>query len=159
GGTIAQFGSVNAYDTGVITIFGTSFNLPFGAISQTSGTLTGTLGDGSPIDVAFARFASGSIVLGKPAPTVSVTAPNSVYDGQPPGVTGATVTGIGSTVLASFGDPSLSYTYYVGATASGTGSTSAPTSAGTYTVVAHWTSNNPTYVNADSAPTNFTIAP
>src|SRR5207302_222914 len=41
--------------------------------------------------------------------------------------------------------------------ASGTGSADAPSAAGTYTVVAHWASNNPLYKSADSDLVTFTI--
>jgi hypothetical protein len=159
GGTIAQFGSLNAHDSSVITIFGSGFSLPNGVVTQTSGSLTGTLGDGSPLNVQFATFNQGEIVLSQPLPIVTVTVAGGVYNGLPHAVTGAAVTGISNVTLASFGDPSLSYAYYAGGTASGIPSASAPTSAGTYTVVAHWTSNNPSYTSADSAPVTFTITP
>jgi hypothetical protein len=49
--------------------------------------------------------------------------------------------------------------YYLGSAASGTGSSTAPTNAGTYTVIASFTSTNANYHNAQSAPLTFTIAP
>ena len=51
--------------------------------------------------------------------------------------------------------PRFSYTYYLGATPLG----GPPTQPGTYSVVAHYTSNNSSYASADSAPAAFTIAP
>ena len=51
---------------------------------------------------------------------------------------------------------SFSYAYYVGNSASGTPSATAPTKAGTYTVVATFTSSDPDYTNG-SAQTTFTI--
>jgi hypothetical protein len=159
GGSVAQSGILNAYGSGVITIFGTGFNLPYGLVTQTSGSLSGVLTDGSSLDVQFATLSHGEIILSPPLPVVSVTALGGVYNGLPHPVTGASVTGIGNVTLATFGDPSLSYSYYAGATVSGTGSASAPINAGTYTVVAHWASNNPKYVNTDGAPATFTITP
>jgi hypothetical protein len=159
GGSVANLGNLSAHDSGIISIFGSGFNLPYGPLTQTTGTLTGTLEDGSAFNVQFVMSSHGEIVLSQPAPTVTVTVAGGVYNGAPHAVTAASVTGNANTVLASFGDPSLSYTYYVGATASGTGSASAPINAGTYTVVAHWTSNNPNYVSADSAPATFVITP
>src|SRR5262249_32898746 len=97
-----------------------------------------------------------SLTVAPATPFVSLGAPRAVYDGSAHGATQATVTA-GNVTLAIAGDTSLSYTYYVGATASGTGSAVAPTDAGTYTVVAHWTSNNSNYADADSAPASFTI--
>jgi hypothetical protein len=48
---------------GVITVAGNSFNFPFGSISTTSGRLTGTLADGTPINAAFSRAGGGQIIL------------------------------------------------------------------------------------------------
>jgi uncharacterized repeat protein (TIGR01451 family) len=90
------------------------------------------------------------------APTVSVTRASGTYNGSPFAITDATVTGTPADgVIARCGDPTLSYTYYSGGTPLG----GAPTHAGTYSVVAHYSSNNPNYTNADSAPSTFTIWP
>ncbi len=108
-----------------------------------------------------ANFIAGTAVFSqtvdKVLPTVGVTAAGGVYNDAAYGVTDATVTGVGGVTLASFGDPSLSYTYYVGSSATGNGSANAPKDAGTYTVVAHWTSDNADYTDADSSPATFTI--
>jgi hypothetical protein len=93
------------------------------------------------------------------APIVSITITGGAYNGLPYSVANAQVTGIGNSNLASFGDPTLTYSYYAGTTASGAGSATAPTNAGTYTVVGHWTSNNALYTSADSPPATFTITP
>ena len=47
----------------VVTIFGNGFNLPFGDITATSGTLTGTLADGAPLNVNFGRASTATITL------------------------------------------------------------------------------------------------
>jgi PKD domain/MBG domain len=65
----------------------------------------------------------------------------------------ATASGAGGIAV----NGSFAFTYYVGGTASGQGSSTAPTTAGTYTVQAAFTSSNPNYDNADSAPVTFTI--
>ncbi len=91
---------------------------------------------------------------GQNTPTVSVTDPSGTYNGQPFAATNASVTYNGTTI-ATFGSPTLSYQYYQG----GTLLASAPTSAGTYTVVAQYTSNNNNYTNATSSPVTFTISP
>ncbi len=54
-----------------------------------------------------------------PSQVVSVTDAGGTYDGSPFAVTDASVTFDGTTI-ASFGDSSLSYTYYVGDGTSGT---------------------------------------
>ena len=65
------------------------------------------------------------------------------------------MTGVGTDgTIASFGDPSLSYSYYSGTTLLA----GAPTAAGAYTVVANYTSDNPNYTDADSSAVSFTIA-
>ena len=51
---------------------------------------------------------------------------------------------------------SFSYTYYVGSGTNGLGSSTVPTNAGTYTVVASFTSNDPNYANGQSGPVAFT---
>jgi hypothetical protein len=91
-------------------------------------------------------------------PFILLSAPGGTYSGFAFSAA-ALVLGANSSPLASPGDSSLSYTYYVGATVSGTGSPTPPASAGTYTVVAHWVSNNPAYASADSAPVTFVISP
>ena len=53
---------------GVITVFGAGFNYPYGPIPDSSGTLTGNLADGSPIDVSFEIYDDASIVLAVPEP-------------------------------------------------------------------------------------------
>ena len=51
------------------------------------------------------------------------------------------------------------FTYYVGASATGTGTSTPPVDAGTYTVVASFTSSDSGYNNAQSQPLTFTISP
>ena len=49
-----------------VVIIGTNFNYPLGYISNTTGTLTGTLANGDPIDVEFIREGNGAILLTSP---------------------------------------------------------------------------------------------
>ena len=44
-------------------IHGSDFNLPFGDITATSGTLTGILADGTPLNVDFGRASTATITL------------------------------------------------------------------------------------------------
>src|SRR5262249_57622832 len=53
---------------------------------------------------------------------------------------------------------SFSYAYYVGSSVSGTPSATAPSNAGTYTVVAIFTSTNSNYSSGGTAQTTFTIS-
>jgi hypothetical protein len=160
-GSVAGAGSLNARGSGVIIISGTNFNLPYGTLAETSGNLSGTLMDGSAINVQFATFDHGTIVLKRPPqPTItSETVTGGPYNGEPYAVTAALAQGTDNKILADFGDPSLSYTYYAGTTVSGTGSATPPVDVGTFTVVSHWTSNNSDFLGSDSLPATFTIAP
>lgn len=58
-------GSLFASTGGVIRVIGRQFNLPFGPLEPFSGQLTGTLADGTPIDVPFLRGNTpvGEIIL------------------------------------------------------------------------------------------------
>jgi hypothetical protein len=98
----------------------------------------------------------------KQTPTVNVTANNSIYNGSPYTVSAVNVAGQNNTTLASLTvDPStLSFTWYLGTDTSGKNlGSSAPKDTATYTVVAHYTSDNPSYSNEDSTPETFTITP
>jgi hypothetical protein len=87
------------------------------------------------------------------APTIAVSAGPFTYDGAAHPAA-ATATGVsGDAVRGSF-----SFTYYSGTSVSGAGSSTPPTRAGTYTVVAGFASNDPNYASADSAPLTFSIA-
>ena len=86
-------------------------------------------------------------------PTVVASDAGGTYNGNPfPAA--ATVKGIGGATIS--GD--FAFTYYVGTSVSGTGSATAPTNAGTYTVVASFTSTNSNYGNGQSAPVTFTVS-
>jgi hypothetical protein len=98
-------------------------------------------------------------------PSVSVTDAGGTFNTNPFPATNASVTGVGTDgTLASFGSSTLSYSYYAGTltTAAQVAAATplaggAPVDAANYTVVAHYTSNNADYTNADSCPVNFTI--
>jgi hypothetical protein len=88
------------------------------------------------------------------APTIAVRAGPFTYDGTAHRAA-ATATGVtGGRVSGTF-----AFTYYAGTGVSGTGSPTAPTQAGNYTVVAHFQSTDPSYASMDSTPLTFTIAP
>ena len=92
------------------------------------------------------------------APTaahVSVTDNGGIYDFAQYPVTAATVTGVGGEgTIASFGSSLLSYTYYTGSTSLGS---TAPTNAGSYSVVATFAGDT-NYQGVSSAPVDFTIS-
>ena len=121
-------------------------------------TYTGlTLGgnDAGDYNLTTASLSDANGEIDPATPTVSVTDAGGTYSTDPFPATDASVTGVRTDgTIASFGDPTLSYSYYSGATLL----TGAPTAAGSYTVVAHYTSNKTNYTNADSSPVSFTIA-
>ena len=63
-------GALVAGDGGVINVYGTGFNFPLGALQPVSGSLTGTLADGTALSVTFNQDfrGAGTIVL-VPEPT------------------------------------------------------------------------------------------
>ena len=71
GGNIG--GLIEALYGSTVDIYGSGFNYKFGQISATSGNITGTLSDGTPINVAFDNFGEGNIIL-SPTPTPIPTA-------------------------------------------------------------------------------------
>jgi len=79
GGAINAAGSgsgvrteIVAEDSSTIFIFGSGFNFGLGDIQSLSGTVTGTLEDGSPIEWRFARDADARIVLAVPEPSSAI---------------------------------------------------------------------------------------
>jgi len=89
------------------------------------------------------------------APTVSVTDAGGTYNGNPFPAVGSAVGVDGKTAVSG----SFSYTYYAGSSASGAPLSGAPFHAGTYTVVAAFTSSDPNYTNGAPAQHTFTINP
>jgi PhoPQ-activated pathogenicity-related protein len=86
-------------------------------------------------------------------PTLAIADASGTYTGQPYAATG-TATGLtGSPVPGSF-----IYTYYTGNTVSGTGTTTAPTAPGTYTIVGSFASSDPAYLNGQTSALTFTIS-
>ena len=56
-------GVIRALDFSATTIVGSGFNFPLGDLSAASGVLTGTLADGTPLDVNFSRASRARITL------------------------------------------------------------------------------------------------
>jgi sugar lactone lactonase YvrE len=87
--------------------------------------------------------------------TVSVSDAGGVYNGSAFAAT-PTVAGTNGVRGASLEGVGLTLTYFVGAQAAGTGSATAPSAVGTYTVVASF-AGSVDYLAAHSAPLTFTI--
>jgi N-acetylneuraminic acid mutarotase len=109
----------------------------------TSGDPQYTNADSAPI----------TMVITPAAPTVTAIDAGGTYNGQSFPAS-ATASGIdGAAVNGTF-----TYTYYLGNSVGGAGTSAAPTDVGTYTVVAAFASSDPNYANAVSDPVTFTIA-
>jgi hypothetical protein len=74
GGSIGRW-VISKYNAQVVVV-GTGFNYPLGYISGASGTLTGTLASGDPLDVSFTREGNGAILLKDPEIIMAVLSPN-----------------------------------------------------------------------------------
>jgi hypothetical protein len=134
--------------------------------SNGSFTVTGshTYGSASqfPIGVTISNFggtatatANTSATINPAAPLLAVSDAGGTYNGSS-FVATATAVGVdGKTPVAG----SYSFSYYSGTSASGTPLVSAPSSAGTYTVVATFTSSDLNYTSGGTAQTTFTIIP
>jgi hypothetical protein len=90
-----------------------------------------------------------------PTPTVTVCDDGGTYNGFAFAAT-TTVACLSGVAADSLEGVSPSLTYYVGDTASGTGSADAPTGVGTYTVVASFAGSDD-YAATQSSPVTFTI--
>jgi len=98
---------------------------------------------------------SANFTIAQATPNVSVSDNGGAYTGTSYSAAGEAVGVDGSTPVAGI----ISYSYYAGSTASGIGTSTAPLSVGTYTVVASFTSADPSYTGGVSSPVTFTISP
>ena len=87
-------------------------------------------------------------------PTITVTDAGGVATGNPYPASTTVTGGDGSTIPGT-----TTFTYYVGGKATGTGTSTAPKNAGTYTVVANFFSRDSHYADSTSAPMTFQITP
>jgi hypothetical protein len=158
-------GSVDFTDTTTGQDLGTSSLQLVNGVAQASVTLSSLTATSHVIAAAYTSDNSNAFansrsptltqVVNKATPTVSVSDAGGTYNGKsfPASATAVGVDGK-TAVSGSFG-----YAYYVGTGTSGTslGGT-APTTAGTYTVVATFTSSDPNYTGGN-AQTTFIINP
>jgi uncharacterized delta-60 repeat protein len=159
---IARYGADGSLDNGfgaggkIVTSFDpdpSAFSSVAGVVIQPDGNIVaaGTAQTGSGYrDIVLARYLGDP--TGAAAPTLAVADAGGIYNGQPFPAS-ATATGANNAAVTG----AFAFTYYSGSTASGAGSPDAPTNAGTYTVVAFFTSGDPNYTNARSSPVTFTI--
>src|SRR5262249_35827925 len=78
---------------------------------------------------------------------------SGVYNGNPFSASAA-AKGVNNAIVSG----NFTFTYYVGSSASGTGTATAPSTPGTYTVVANFSSSDANYIGAQSSPVTFTIS-
>jgi hypothetical protein len=157
--------AANATAVGIdgVTPVSGSFSYSYYAGSSVSGTPSASNAGTYTVVATFTssdpNYASGTaqttFTISPAIPTVTVSDAGGTYTGNPMPPDGTAVGINGVTPVSG----SFSYTYYAGNSASGTPSATAPTNAGTYTVVATFTSSNGNYTSGGSAQTTFTISP
>ena len=140
--------------TPTITYYMPGLSVPLSSAPTRAGTYT-VVATFAGNDVYTSQSTSTTIIIGKATPVVSVTDPGGTYNGSPFPAT-ALVQGVLGSSNASLENVTPTLAYYVGATAIGTPSATAPTSAGTYTVVATF-AGSWDYITAQSTPATFTI--
>jgi hypothetical protein len=123
---------------GTIIVDGGTFSAPGGS-SGFSGTLQNSGG-------------------GKITPTLTITDAGGVFNGSPFAATGKLSAPGLSAPVTSLEGVSPTFTYYTGSSVSGTGTSTAPSVAGTYTVVGSFAGSSD-YVAVQSSPVTFTITP
>jgi hypothetical protein len=95
-----------------------------------------------------------TLTVNAATPTVSVTDAGGTYTGKPFAASATAVGVDGTTPVRGH----FTFTYYAGVGTSGTNlGPTAPANAGTYTVVAAFTSSDPNYAGGGTAQTTFTI--
>jgi uncharacterized repeat protein (TIGR01451 family) len=136
---------------GTQTPLGSGLNGPWGVALDSQGDVfIPDTGNTRVVEVQ----AGLQLTVSPATPTVAVS-DGGIYNAQPYAAT-ATAVGIdGKTPVSS----SFSYVYYAGSSATGTASTTPPTSAGTYTVVATFNNNDPNYASGGTTQTTFLIRP
>jgi len=97
--------------------------------------------------------ASTTFTISQVTPTLTVSDAGGIYNGNPSPAVGTALGVDSKTPVAG----SFSYGYYAGNSATGTASATAPSNAGTYTVLATFTSSDPNYTGG-TAQITFAIA-
>ena len=95
----------------------------------------------SLLTAAAATALLSGAALAQAPPTVVTSDPGGDFTGSPYPAT-ATATGVGGATVGG----TFAFTYYVGNTVNGNGSSTAPSAPGTYTVVAAFTSSDSNYI-------------
>ncbi len=156
-GTATLGGTLNAsLINGFVPPSGQVFNvLTFASSSGAFSTFNSPQSNGTTVFVEVPTPTSVNLQTALTT-TVTVTDPSGTYNGSP--FTASATASADNMNISSQG--TLTFTYYVGPNTSGSVLSAAPSSAGNYTVVAHFQSNNPAlYASADSSALTFIISP
>jgi hypothetical protein len=124
-----------------------------GSAPTNAGTYTAVAHYGGGANYNAADSPPTTVTVAKATPSVSISWTGWTFDGAAHPASGA-VSGVGSPA-ANLGSPS-SFTYYVGASPTGTPLSGAPIAPGTYTAIAHYAGGT-NYNPADSTPTTVTV--
>jgi hypothetical protein len=123
--------------------------------ATTAGTYTVLASFAGSTDYTSAA-ASTTFTIAHAAPTVAVSEASGTYNASAFSAT-ETVTGVNHTAAASLEGVTPTLTYYAGASATGTALSGAPTTVGTYTVVASFAGSTD-YASASSSAASFQIS-
>ncbi len=135
--------------------------------ADTQVIVSGPLSGGGEVEIDSGTFAAtgdqsgftGTILdlTGKFIPTITVADAGGMANGSPYPAT-ITLIGMSGTPTDALDGVTPTATYYVGPAVTGSGSTTPPTAAGTYTVVASFAGSD-NYAAAQSDPVTFVITP
>jgi sugar lactone lactonase YvrE len=125
---------------------------------RAAGTYTAVASFPGSVHYSAVQSSPATFTIAKASPTLSVSSAGGVYSGMPIAAT-AVIAGVApndSTPHATLENVLPTFTYYVGASPTGVGTSQAPAAVGTYTVVASFAGSG-NYLAAQSDPFTFTI--
>jgi hypothetical protein len=134
----------------------TATGTPLAGAPTDAGTYTVVATFAGSADYAAHTSAPVTFTIARAMPTLSVSDNGGTYDGLAINAT-TTVAGINNQAGSTLEGVASVPVYYAGSTATGTPISTAPTAAGTYTVVASFAGSTD-YAASTSAPITFTIA-
>jgi RHS repeat-associated protein len=129
------------------------------AVAGSPYTITPSAAQGSGLGNYSIIYDTGNLTVSQATPTVNVSDADGTYTGAPFTATATVagvISGVDSTPAASLEGITPTLTYYAGSTANGSGSTTPPSSVGTYTVVAYFPGGTD-YTPAQSTSVTFAI--
>jgi Ca2+-binding RTX toxin-like protein len=157
-GWVTFYDSTTQTDLGTVALSVENGNdqaqLSTSALATGDNTITAVFSSNGDFYYSYGQLTENVTTSSQATPTVKVTDAGGTFDGSAFGAT-ATVAGTNGEYGSSLEGVTPTLSYYAGSTASGSALSGAPSSAGTYTVVAYFAGSTD-YTSA-SAQTTFTI--